>query len=386
MKTEQLQIQGYCADGKGKIADTFAENFQHHQEQGAALAVYKDGDLVANLWAGTRDKAETLPWEAATRVNIFSASKAFTAVCILQLIEQGKLQLDTPVADYWPEFAEAQKEAITLRHVLCHRSGVSAFHEKIEDEVIYDWSAVTGAIAREQPWWSPGTQQGYSPILFGWILGEVVRRVSGFETFNAYFQSAIAQPLGIDACFGLPTEQLESVADVGAQKKRKGGSSQFTELMNRQPDGISAKAFSNPLSILVGINSPRWRQAQIPAANGQASAASLGKFYNALITGDSTLLSSSFKPLLWEEQSNGEDKVLATFLRFSLGFMLRQERDDCRFGMGENSFGHPGAGGCLGFADPEYGIGFGYVTNRMGQNLLVDERAQRLADAVYQSF
>ena len=389
MPLEKTPIQGYCAPGYEPVRETFAQLFATAGEQGAAVAVFKRGELLLNLWGGTRDKAQTQPWEAQTQVNGFSANKAMAAICALQLVESGALNLEQKVAHYWPAFAAAGKGDIRVRDILCHRSGVSAFHEPVPDAAIYDWDAITARIEAEKPWWTPGSEQGYSPIIYGWVVGELVRRVSGAATFNDYFQAQVARPLGLDDYhFGVPTELQPQLAAVGPLKQLQAGAGDLGRMMKADPGGLVNKAFTNPMSLMLGINSPPWRSAQIPAANGHASARALATIYGALAAGgtmqDTQLLGPTTLPLCWQEQSrSAQDRVLGVPLRFSLGFMLTGEREDCRFGRGARGFGHPGAGGCLGFADPDHGIGFGYVTNRLGQSLLIDERARALVDTLY---
>jgi CubicO group peptidase (beta-lactamase class C family) len=376
------------------LVDAFAANFTQG-EQGASVALVQRGELVVNIWAGERSNKlaglESVVWGDDTLVNIFSAGKGLVALCVLQLVAEGKLQLDKPVADVWPEFAQVGKGAITLRQLLCHRTGLSAFHQHITNEQIFDWVAMTQAAAAETPWWEPDTAQGYSPFIFGWILGELVKRASGYASFDAYFQVRVAQPLGINCHFGVPDNLLASIADTGPLKRPLGASISSTgadsvalgKLMKADPRGVTNRAFSNPISLMTATNSREWRQAQIPAAGAHANAKALASIYGALAV-DSGLLASSALPLCWQEQTFSDDRTLGLPLRFSHGFMLSQDdRVDCRYGRGTRAFGHPGAGGCIGFADPDYAVGFGYTTHRMGQGLLIDERAVRLIDAAY---
>lgn len=388
-----MDVKGSWAPGCEAVVEAFAANFADKGEQGAALAVYRHGQPLINIWAGTRDNRaaglQDAPWEENTAVNIYSASKGLVALCVLQLLAAGKLELDTPIATYWPEFAQTGKAAVTVRQVLCHRAGSSAFQTRRQDADIFDWDLITAAIAAEAPWWEPGTAQGYSPFIYGWILGELVRRVSGNASFNDYFQARVAQPLKADCAFGLADEALSRLADTGPLKRplteiaatQGADNASLGKLMKADPRGVSNRAFANPMTLMTATNTQAWRQAQIPAANGHASARALGAIYGALANGE--CLSAAQLRLCWEEQSRGDDLVLGVPLRFGCGFMLSQDRRDCRFGRGTRGFGHPGAGGSLGFADPDYGIGFGYVTARLGQGLLIDQRASRLIDALY---
>ncbi len=374
-------IQGEVSPGFESVAQAFQQLFAEFGEQGASVCVVHHGETVIDLWSGTRDKAEALPWQADTRSNIFSASKALVAVAVLQLVDRGLLRLDQTIASVWPEFAVQGKSEITVQDVLCHRSGVNAFHPKIEDDAIYDWQRITSAIASEEPWWEPKSEQGYSPMLYGWILGEVVRRVSQCESFDDFIQQSIAKPLGLTCQFGLASSQLDQVADVVPMKRMQnisGGN--LVEVIRANPRGVTNRAFSNPSSLMVGTNKPAWRQAQIPAANGQASARDLAKFYGSLSDVDDTrLLSAEHRDWLWREQSEGLDNVLHNPLSFSLGLMRLLPKDI----QSERYFCHPGAGGSLGYGDAKEGFGFGFVSRVMGQAILMDERAEHLLSCVY---
>ncbi|MEN0037082.1 MAG: serine hydrolase domain-containing protein [Cellvibrio sp.] len=390
-----MTVNGQWAPQWQPLIDAFAANFAQGEE-GAGIALVHRGELVVNAWAGQRSNKlaglERVDWSEDTLVNIFSAGKGMVALCVLQLVAAGKLHLDEPVAAIWPEFAQADKEAITLRQLLCHRAGMSAFHQHIANEQIFDWAAITQAAAAESPWWEPGTAQGYSPFMFGWILGELVKRASGSNSFNEYFQAHVAQPLGVNCHFGVPDNLLDAIADTGPLKRPLGAAASSTgadsialgKLMKADPRGVTNRAFSNPISLMTATNSHEWRQAQIPAAGAHADARALATVYGELAKVDTDLLAASALPLCWQEQTFTDDRTLGLPLRISHGFMLSQhDRADCRYGRGARGFGHPGAGGCLGFADPDHQLGFGYVTHRMGQGLLIDERAVRLIDAAY---
>jgi CubicO group peptidase (beta-lactamase class C family) len=390
------------------LVDAFAANFSQGQsqgqgEEGAGLALVHRGELVVNVWAGQRSNKlaglERVDWSEDTLVNIFSAGKGLVALCVLQLVAEGKLQLDEPVASIWPDFAcvdkgaQAEKGIITLRQLLCHRAGLSAFHQHIPNEQIFNWELMTQAVAVEAPWWTPDSEQGYSPFIFGWILGELVKRASGCTSFNEYFQTHVAQPLNVNCHFGVPDYLLDAIADTGPLKRPFGVAASSTgadsialgKLMKADPRGVTNRAFSNPISLMTATNSREWRQAQIPAAGAHADARALAAIYGELANTRSRLLAESVLPLCWQQQTFDDDRTLGLPLRFSYGFMLSQhDRADCRYGRGARAFGHPGAGGCIGFADPDYQLGFGYVTHRMGQGLLIDERAVRLIDAAYE--
>ncbi|WP_439134836.1 serine hydrolase domain-containing protein [Pseudomaricurvus sp.] len=376
-------INGHVSPGFEPVQQAFETLFLEYGEIGSAVTLIHEGETVVNLWAGTRDKEGQHPWQENTRLNVFSVSKAVVAVAVLQLVERGALSLDQKIAELWPEFAQSGKQDITVRQVLTHRSGVNAFHPKVPDDAIYDWQSITGWIAEETPWWTPGEEQGYSPLLYGWILGEVVRRASGCDSFNAYVQQHIASPLGLNWTFGLRDDELAEIADVTGLKSPRGQKSGglLAEAISNDPRGLTAKAFSNPLSLMVGTNQPPWRQAQIPAANGHASAGDLARFYAALAdTADLRLLPASHRSLCWEEQTHTErDKVLHCPISLAAGFMriLPEGVQSQRY------FCHPGAGGSLGYGDNSENFGFGYVSRAMGLSITMDERAELLLQSVY---
>lgn len=389
-----VELQGHCPDRWQPVAEAFRANFSELGEEGAALAVYRAGEPILSLWAG--DAAPGQPWQERTQTNLFSASKGLVALAALQLVADGALDLDRPVANYWPEFAQAGKRDITVRQILCHRSGVSALEERVPEQAIFDWDEMTERVADARPWWAPGEHQGYSPFLFGWILGELVRRVGAEASFGDYIRARVAEPLGLELGFGAGTERaplaqmrpLKRAMGVSQAASAGANSQSLGQIMKADPRGVTNRAFSNPMTLMTASNSDDWRQAQIPAANGHSSARDLAAVYGALANAGQlnghTLMAADSLALCSEEQSFESDRVLGLPLRFGHGFMLSQKRADCRFGRGRGAFGHPGAGGCLGFADPDYGVGFGYVTARMGQSLLIDPRPQHLIDALYQ--
>ncbi len=389
-----IHVNGQWSAKWQPLVDTFIANFAMG-EVGAGLALHYRNELVVNIWAGQRSNKlagiEQQEWDEQTLVNIFSAGKGLVALCVLQLVAEGKLSLDEPVASYWPEFAQAGKGDISIRQLLCHRAGLSAFRQHIANEQIFDWNAMANAVTAEMPWWTPDTAQGYSPFMFGWTLGEIIKRASGYASVNDYFQANVARPLEVNCHFGVPDALLHHIADTGPLKRPAGlpnfstgaDSIALGKIMKADPRGVTNRAFSNPISLMTATNTREWRQAQIPAANAHADARALATIYGRLAT-STDLLAGTVLPLCWQEQTFEHDQTLGLPLRFSHGFMLSQhQRADCRYGRGARAFGHPGAGGCVAFADPDFQLGFGYVTHRMGQGLLIDERAMKLIDAAY---
>lgn len=384
-----MDIQGFWPLSWEPLVDQFRQQFTAG-EQGAAVAVVREGELVASFWAGSRDRAGEQAWLEDTRVNIFSAGKPLVAAACLLLADSGELDLHAPIGDYWPGFASRGKEAVTTAQVLTHTSGLSAFHPRVKDPVIFNRQAVVSLLEYETPWWPPGSAQGYSPFLYGWILAELVRRVSGADSFSDYFYRVLAEPLSLECRFGVPSDEHAALADVAPLKRSLGqpqgqtpgaSSAELGQLMKQDPRGVINRAFANPMSLMSQTNTAQWREAEIPAANGHANATALARFYGALV-GPNPPISQTLLDEALQEQTAGQDGVLGVPLRFGYGFMLSQPQVDCHYGSAAG-FGHPGAGGSLGFADPQQSLGFGYVTSRLGQGLLIDPRAQNLIRALY---
>ncbi|ATR84442.1 EstA family serine hydrolase [Pseudomonas sp. FFUP_PS_473] len=373
-----MQIQGHYELQFEAVREAFAGLFDDPQERGAALCIQVGGETVVDLWAGSADKDGEQAWHSDTIANVFSCTKAFTAVTALQLVGEGKLQLDAPVARYWPEFAAAGKEAITLRQLLCHQAGLPAIRELLPAEALYNWQTMVDTLAAEAPWWTPGTAHGYAAITFGWLVGELIRRADGREPGTSIV-ARTARPLGLDFHIGLADEAFHRVAHVARGKGVMGdeAAQRLLQVTMREPQALSTRAFTNPPSVLTSTNKPEWRRMQQPAANGHGNARSLAGFYAGLLEG--SLLEAELLDELTREHSIGQDLTLLTQTRFGLGVMLDQPNvPNATFGLGRRAFGHPGAGGSVGFADPEYDVAFGFVTNTLGPYVLMDPRAQKL--------
>jgi CubicO group peptidase (beta-lactamase class C family) len=376
------EIHGSCDAAFSPVRRVFEENFEKRGEIGAAVAVVVDGRTRVDLWAGSADQAGTRAWQRDTLVNVYSTTKGMTALCAQRLIDQLELELDAPVARYWPEFAAAGKERLPVRWLLSHRAGLAAVRDTLPDEALYDWTSMCTALAAEEPWWTPGDGHGYHAVTFGWLVGELVRRIDG-RSLGRYFRDEVAGPLGAEFHIGLPDALHGRVAEMGAiPVESTPAEGTLGAVMLSDPAGLAAKAFMNPPSMLRGPNVPEWRRAEIPGANGHANALGVARIYGALAHGTS-LLSREGIERCREEQSHGKDRVLQISTRIGQGFMLSQKLPLASFGPSEGAFGHPGAGGSVGFADPSTRVGFGYVMNRMGPNILLDPRADALIDAVY---
>ncbi len=381
MSDGQITIHGTCAAGFEPVKDAFAENFAERDEIGASVAVTAGGERVVNLWAGWADPARTRPWQRDTLTNVWSTTKPMTSLCAHILIDRGELDPDAPVAHYWPEFAAGGKGDITVRSVMSHQSGLTGLAVPLTVQEYYDWDKVTALVAAQEPLFPPGTGSGYQAITFGFMVGEVIRRITG-QSCGAFFLSEIAGPLGADFHIGLPASELGRCSELqGVRPSEEEQSALAKAYANAHPAALAA--LLNPALTGDEANADDWRMAEIPAANGHGTAASLAAIFGTLADGSERLISA--KTLQAARTSNGRhtDLVLGFPVAFGLGFAL--SGPEHHFGPNEESFGHDGFGGSAVGADPEAGVAFGYVMNRMGTTLVNDPRKKALVDAVYQS-
>jgi len=386
--TTAIEIHGICDEKFTRVRDALAENFATHGEVGAALAVMVDGEMVVDLWAGHADAAQSRAWERDTLVNVYSTTKGMTALCAHRLVERGLLDLDAPVARYWPEFAQGGKGELPVRYLLSHRAGLPALSEPLPPGSLYNWEVMTSALAKQEPWWEPGTKHGYHALTYGWLVGEVVRRISR-KSLGTFFRDEVAEPLGLDFHIGLASNHDGRTAEVipPVEADLEDG---FLSAILSDPESMSYKSFSlteEPID-LEQANTPEWRAAEIPAANGHGSARAVARVYGVLARGGELegvrVLGASAIESAIVEQSDGLDAVLLLPSRFGMGFMLTQP--ELQLGPNEHAFGHSGLGGSLGFADPDAKLGFGYTMNKMIVSAdLVDPRWPAMFDAVYGS-
>jgi CubicO group peptidase (beta-lactamase class C family) len=379
MNVTAAPIEGFCEPRFAGVREAFRANFAERGEPGAAMVVSLGGQVVVDLWGGWRDAARDEPWREDTLVNFFSVSKALCTVCALRLVEQGRLKLDAPVARVWPQFASAGKDAITLRHILSHQAGLPALRESLPEGAMLDWQTMTDALARTEPWWAPGAAHGYHVNTFGFLVGELVRRASG-RTIGTMLREDIAQPLGADLHIGLPASEHGRVAEF------LWPATSATQTMPAEQDAMRRNAYWNPPGFSGGgyVNTPTWRMAEIPSTNGHGNARGVARFYAALANGGEIdgvhILSSDMLEAATSEQSSGFDLINQRPSRFGLGFQLTQPERP--LGPNPRAFGHFGAGGSLGFCDPDAGMAFGYVTNDMGPRWQ-NPRNRALIEAVY---
>jgi CubicO group peptidase (beta-lactamase class C family) len=380
-------IGGWCDPRFAAVSEAFAANFADRGETGAAACLALHGTVVADLWGGRAGPGPGRPWQHDTLVNVFSVGKGLIAVCTARLIGERRLDPDTPVARYWPEFGAAGKEAVTLRQMLSHQAGLPALRDPLPDGSMLDWPVMTSALAAEPPWWPPGSGHGYHVNTFGFLAGEVVRRVTG-TTVGTVLQEQIAGPLGADVHIGLPAAQHGRVAEFDWPVPSAPAAAPWdpgppVTAAQRQ---MIANAYANPadLSGLGVVNTAAWRAAEVPSANAHATAAGVARVYAALAGGGAVdgvrVVDSAALADAVAEQVHGDDLVLRRPSRFGLGFQLTQPERP--LGSSPRAFGHFGAGGSVGLCDPDAGVAFGYVTSLMGPRWQ-NPRNRALIDAVF---
>ncbi len=385
-----VNVHGTVAEGFEPVREAFAKSFTERGERGAALAVHRDGRLVVDLWAGSAhaDDPDGPPWAKDTAQIIRSAGKGPAAACLLLLHQRGQLDLDAPVGTYWPEFKAAGKERVLVRHLLTHRAGVAALDVPLTAGQAMDGVSGARAVAAQAPQWEPGSAHGYHAQTFGWLLGELVLRATG-RTLGRWFDQEIAGPLGLDLWFGLPPGQAARVGRLAAVEAPPPPASQG---LRARPKRSVTEAYADPGSLTRRAfgaidpapdeNSPAYRAAELPASNATATARSLSRFYAALIgpvDGHRALFAPATLTAARSAESDGPDRVLVVSTRFGQGFMLHGPSSPL---LAPGSFGHPGRGGSLGFADPESGTAFAYVTCAMQRSVTADPRAQAVLRAL----
>ena len=380
-------MQLHTDELRSRAEPLFKENFEKFGELGAAISIWQNGKLILDLHGGFRDARREQPWTNDTLVLIWSATKGIGSACLLHVLQEHKIDIGRRVGEFWPEFAQASKEKITLAQLLSHQAGLAALDREVD---IPDYDAVIAALEKQEANWPPGTAHGYHARTFGFLLDEVVRRISGIR-ISEYWRKAFGEPLGLDLWIGLPEKENARVATMYAPKVGKVPEPKqfYRDVATR--DTFAHKVFTSPrgLNAVSEMNKPEIRAQSIVSFGGIGSANSLAKFYAILANAGSEpdgRLFFSEKTLRWMTTTltDGMDRVFQIPTAFSAGFM-KDSKDATRkrFGKSRFGFGQPGAGGSNAFADPENKIAFAYVMNQMEPSVLPSEKSLRLVDAMY---
>lgn len=388
---------GTVAAGFEGVRDAFERNFEEHGDVGAAVSVWVDGECVVDLQGGLADRSTGRDYDGETLQLVFSSTKGVAAICAHLLAQRGQLSFDTTVAEVWPEFAQAGKQDATIADVLSHRVGLPVIDERLALDEVLEITPVVDALAAQTPLWEPGSAHGYHALTYGWLVGELVRRIDG-RSIGQFVAEELSEPLGLDLWIGLPDEEHNRVAPLVPMNPADAAGFDPSAL---DPEiapllGELATAFLDPESVTnralhlngafglgegLSWNQPAVWRSEIPAANGITNARSLAKLYAATVSEVEgvRLLDDTTVEVATAERSAGRDRTLVVPTRFGLGFFIPSTFSPL---MGPRSFGHAGAGGSLGFADPDHRLGFAYVMNKMSTNLSNDPRTAGLIAAV----
>ena len=371
------EIHGVCDERFAQVSETLAASLDAGQDVGASVAVYVDGQLAVDIWGGYADEATKRPWEADTITNVWSTTKTMTALSALILADRGEIDLHAPVARYWPEFKANGKEHVEVRHLMGHTAGLSGWTEPMTIEDLYDWEKATSLLAAQEPWWEPGTASGYHAVTQGYLVGEVVRRVSG-QSLGQFFASELAGPLGADFHIGLPADQHHRVSNVIPPPP--------IEMAGLAPDSIAVRTFSNPpLSAEASWTAP-WREAEIPAANGHGNARSVGRVQSVLSCGGEVdghrFLSEKGCDAVFEVQANGTDMCLAVPLTLGNGYGINSP--ELPISPNTRACFWGGWGGSIVVNDLDARMTVAYMMNRMDAGLVGDMRGFGIVMAAFE--
>lgn len=392
VETERGHLQGTFASEFAPVADVFTRNFTDHGEVGASLCITLGGAAVVDLWGGTANPKSGDPWLEDTLSVVYSSTKGAVALAAHTLISQGKLDLDAPVADYWPEFASNGKEAATVRMILNHSAGVPCIRQPLDKGGCCDWDYMVSAIEAEEAFWAPGTRHGYHMMTFGWTVGELIRRAAG-KSMGTYFHEAVAAPSQAEFYIGLPAELDDKVAPMIPHRPQKGVPiGAFTQALLDSRSSIQSLALYNNGGF--NPNSTACHRAEIGGGGGIGNGRGLARIYTPFacggkLDGHEYVSPDALSRMGEVSVASEEDATLLIPTRFALGFMKsmdnrhRQAADKSSAIFSSAAFGHVGAGGSVGFADPVEKMGFGYSMNNMGPGILMNERGQGLVDATY---
>ncbi|MBI5947075.1 MAG: beta-lactamase family protein [Chloroflexi bacterium] len=372
-------VHGTCDARFSAMRDLLSANIDSGADVGASVAVTLDGKPVVDIWGGWADTAKTKPWQADTITNVWSTTKTMTSIAALVLVDRGELDVFAPVAKYWPEFAANGKAAIEVRHLMSHTSGVSAWAQPVVVEDIYDWEKSTSMLARQAPWWEPGTASGYHALNQGHLVGEVIRRITG-QSLGTFFAKEVAGPLGADFHIGLDPKEFHRVSNVVPPPPLP------VDFAAMDPDSVAVKTFTGPAPDATVAWTEAWRRAEIGAANGHGNARSVARIQSVVACGGEVdgvrLLSPKTCELVLQEQANGVDLVLGIPARFGIGYGLPQAEMVPYIPDGRVCF-WGGWGGSMIVIDQDKRMTVAYMMNRMEAGLVGDSRGAGLIEAAY---
>jgi len=379
----EFPIHGFVAPGFEWVREVFERNFTDDIEVGASFCAVRDGETIVDLWGGWTDRAHTRPWREDTLVNVYSTTKGLASIAFATLVDAGLIDYDAPVADVWPEL-RAARDGLTVGQLLSHQAGVCGLREPVSVEDLYDWPRMIERIEGEAPHWPPGTAAGYHAVLWGYLPGELARRVTG-ETLGTILRERVARPLGADVHLGLADAEHARVADlIGPNHARK--QPDLSALFGMKLPELYPYALQNPsIRPFQDACSPAWRRAEIAAANAQANARGIARIYGALARGGEldgvrVLSGRAIDAMVREEVGEQNDLVLGRPMRRGRGVILNTLN---QYGPNADAYGHAGAGGSVGFADPARRLGVGYAMNQMQPGIETDTRGNRLVRALF---
>ena len=374
-----MDVHGICRAGFEPVREALVANFEKGLELGASVAVTRDGETMVDLWAGDADPKGT-PWAEHTIVNVYSTTKTMAATCVLMLADRGLVDLNAPVADYWPEFKQNGKEGVLVRHVMSHSAGLCGFDPPLESVgELYDWDAICARLAAQMPWWEPGTASGYHAVTQGFLQGEILRRVTG-RSIGTFFREEVAEPLGADFHIGLDPSLDDRVGELVPPEGPP-------KVPAPEPGSVAARMSAGAAIDATEPRTSPWRRAEIPAAGGIGNARSVARVHSALACGGSIdgvkLMSPAGVERVLEEQTRGQDLVLGLPIVFGMGFGI----NDALFPISPNprAFFWGGWGGSLAIIDLDARVSIAYVMNRMEADLMGDQRGGTVVAAAFQS-
>ena len=375
---KDTNIEGRCDAKFEKVREAFEKNFTDRGDVGACFAATLEGEFIIDLWGGYRDAARTQSWQSDTIINVYSTTKTMTFLVALMLEDRGELNLDAPVADYWPEFAANGKANIPVKHLLSHSAGLPGFSQAVSNEALYDWETSCADLAAQAPWWEPGTQSGYHAITQGYLIGEVVRRVTG-KSFGAYFKEEVADRVEADFHVGVDPIHFPRIAELVAAPET-------APILEMAPDSIPGRVFANLDITPETTGSEGWRRAEIPAANGHGNARSVVRSQTAMANSGRAfgvdLLTPAGARRALDPQIEGMDAVLGLPIQFAMGYAFPSEA--IPVSPNPNTLWWGGAGGSTIVVDTDTHLCFSYVMNQMDNNIVGDPRGASLGKALYE--